>query len=287
MQDIQYILKAVKKDPEIKSFIKDNNIPESVVENNLVTLCSLLAKKKKCEGCPGLDDCRQTIKGQHPVLAQNDCGIYLDYEACDYQKKADDEMNKIRNLRLVATSFQNFDLSNVYQNEQRTKILNRITQIYIDYLAGKKVKGIYIHGPYGTGKTYIMAWLAKTLADKGTEVVFAYYPDLVRQIKSAISSGDLEDILMDIKEAPVLFLDDIGGESNSDFVRDEVLGAILQERMTKNLLTFMSSNLSPDNLREHLATGNKEVDVLKGARIFERIRTLMDFVELKDKNYRN
>lgn len=287
MQDIQNILKEVKKDPEVKSFINENKLTDDVLEKSLATLYSLIAKKKKCVGCTGLDNCRQTINGQLPELAQNDCGIYLDYVPCQYQKEADTAIQKVRNLRLIATSFQNFDLNDLHQNEMRISMLNRVANIYQNYLEGKPVKGLYIHGPYGCGKTYVTAWLAKRLADKGAKVIFAYYPDLVRQIKSAISSGDLEDIIADIRTVQVLFLDDIGGESNSDFVRDEVLGAILQERMTKNLLTFMSSNLSPDMLLDHLAAGSKEVDNVKGARIFERIKTLMDFVELKDKNYRN
>ena len=81
-------------------------------------------------------------------------------------------------------------------------------------------------------------------------------------------------------------LDDIGGESNSDFIRDEVLGAVLQTRMCNNALTFMSSNLNPKLLLDHLSSGSKDVDRVKGSRVFERINTLMEFVELKDKNYR-
>ena len=132
----------------------------------------------------------------------------------------------------------------------------------------------------------MLAWLATKLVDLNAKVIFAYYPELVRQIKSSISEGNLEFYLEELKNVEVLMIDDIGGESNSDFIRDEVLGAILQTRMSNNSLTFMSSNLNPKLLLEHLSSGSKDVDRVKGSRVFERISTLMEFVELKDKNYR-
>ena len=132
----------------------------------------------------------------------------------------------------------------------------------------------------------MLAWLASKLVDLNAKVIFAYYPELVRQIKSSISEGNLEFYLEELKNVEVLMIDDIGGESNSDFIRDEVLGAILQTRMSNNALTFMSSNLNPKLLLDHLSSGSKDVDRVKGSRVFERISTLMEFVELKDKNYR-
>jgi len=85
----------------------------------------------------------------------------------------------------------------------------------------------------------------------------------------------------------VLMLDDFGGETLTSYLRDEVLGAILQERMTNNRLTFMSSNLDPELLLAHLKESNRDIDDLRASRIYERIRTLMEFVKLVDEDYRN
>jgi primosomal protein DnaI len=153
-------------------------------------------------------------------------------------------------------------------------------------MAGEQVKGIYLHGPYGCGKSYIMAWLANKFAENGKKVVFAYYPDLIRQIKSSIATGGLEEAVETLKDADVLFLDDFGGETTTTFIRDEVLGAVLQERMENRKLTFITSNLDPASLHNHLAETAKDVDELKASRIEERITILMEFVELNDSNYR-
>ena len=90
-----------------------------------------------------------------------------------------------------------------------------------------------------------------------------------------------------LKMVEVLILDDFGGETLTGYLRDEVLGAILQERMTNNRLTFMSSNLDQELLLAHLKESNLDIYDLRASRIYERIRTLMEFVKLVDEDYRN
>ena len=57
--------------------------------------------------------------------------------------------------------------------------------------------------------------------------------------------------------------------------------------MCNNRLTFVASNLSDTMLQKHLEDTGKDIDVVKAARLFERVRALMNFVELVDTNYRD
>ena len=72
----------------------------------------------------------------------------------------------------------------------------------------------------------------------------------------------------------------------NSYIRDEVLLPILQERMAYKKPTFMSSNLNTEQLLEHLAEGKTGVDMMRASRVWERIKVLMEIVELKDENYR-
>ena len=81
-------------------------------------------------------------------------------------------------------------------------------------------------------------------------------------------------------------LDDFGAESNSSFIRDEVLGPILQYRANQNLPVFISSNLDLGLLRQHLEDTRDENNAINSSRIIERIELLTDSFELKDQNYR-
>ena len=131
-----------------------------------------------------------------------------------------------------------------------------------------------------------MAYIAKTLSQKGTDVLFMFYPDLVRKVKSLIQENKLEQGITELKNVDVLMLDDFGAENSTVFIRDEILSPILQYRMNNNLPTFMTSNLSDEELINHLADTSNNVDLVRASRIRERIRTTMNYVELDGTVYR-
>ena len=133
----------------------------------------------------------------------------------------------------------------------------------------------------GSGKTYTLAVIAKELTKKGYQVVLAYFPDLVREFKSSIGNNTLETLINKMKQADILMLDDIGGESNSAWIRDEVLGPILQYRLLDEKPTFFSSNLSIKDLARNMQDNNQTASQLKAARIAARISSLTTEFQLK------
>lgn len=280
------LLKKVLENKEICEIINKENLDLNVVDKNLNCLLSYDLKIVKCKSCRGLETCLQASTGYQPIISYNGTKFEIDYAPCKYLKEGINKSKKLNNLQIISSDFSMFNFENVFVNEERQKVLLKIKKCINNYEKGTYTKGLYIHGQYGSGKTYLLAYIAKNLADLGHKVIFAYYPDLARKMKSAISSGELEDIIEELKEVEVLALDDFGGEMLTSFIRDEVIGSILQHRMSNNLLTFASSNLNEKFLMSHLQETNRDIDEVRASRIFERIRALMEFVELKDDNYR-
>ena len=68
--------------------------------------------------------------------------------------------------------------------------------------------------------------------------MLVYFPEFLREIKSSIQDNSIGEKIDAVKRVQVLMLDDIGAEAMSSFVRDDVLGAILQFRMLENLPTL-------------------------------------------------
>lgn len=280
------LLKKVLENKEITTIINEEKLELDVVDKNLTYLLSYDLKNKKCKSCRGLDNCLQASTGYQPTISYNGTKFETDYIPCQYLQIETRKIQKNNNLQLISCNFSTFNFENVFVNQNRQIVLLKIKECINTYEKNNHSKGLYIHGQYGCGKTYLLAYLAKNLAELGHKVIFAYYPDLVRMMKSAISTGELEELIEELKEVEVLVLDDFGGEMLTSFIRDEVLGSILQDRMTNNLLTFMSSNLNEKLLLDHLKESNRDIDELRASRIYERMRALMDFVELKDENYR-
>lgn len=277
-------LKKIINDEYIKKEIISNNLTKVELLNNFNVLLAYYLKKEKCENCNLLENCKQSTKGYKPSISYNGVNFAIDYIPCQYKQKVIDQKKLEKNLICYSCNFDMFNFDDVYVDGNRKEILSKI-KLYLDN-NNLPTKGLYLNGKFGSGKTYILAYLAKKMADSNHKVIFAYYPDLVRVIKSSITTGKLEDIVEELKEIEVLFLDDFGGETLTNFIRDEILGAILQDRMSNQRLTFMSSNLDKQLLLEHLSESAKETDKTRASRIYERIASLMDFIELKDKDYR-
>jgi primosomal protein DnaI len=114
-----------------------------------------------------------------------------------------------------------------------------------------------------------------------------YVPEFLREIKQSIQDQTLNEKIDFVKKAQVLMLDDFGAEAMSAWTRDEVLGTILQYRMAEQLPTFFTSNLSYDELENHLTyTQRGDKDVVKASRIMERIRMVSTDIKLSGENRR-
>ena len=97
----------------------------------------------------------------------------------------------------------------------------------------------------------------------------------------------VEEKLDFLKNVDILLIDDIGAENVTSWGRDEILGTILQYRMNNKLSTFFTSNLTLEELEDHLSITKNSEDKVKARRIIERIKQLTEDRELVSKNRRN
>lgn len=277
-KEVKSFVEELLSDNEVANFLEKENITIDAFNEYLNVFLGYYVKCDSCKECKGLEYCKQAHKGYKPLLVNDEGVVSISYDECQYLLKDDIDKRLDYNLTLIGIKRKNdFD---VYLNEKRLSVLTKIK----DYLDNKPIsKGLYLHGSHGSGKTYLLTYLATNLAKQNHQVIMAYYPDLVRLFKSAIPKGTTEDMIVRLKEVEVLILDDFGGETPNSYIRDEILGPILQERMEYKRLTFMSSNLNLDQLRSHLAESAKDFDVVRASRILERIHVLMEIVELEDK----
>ena len=284
--EIENLTRQALRDPDLLAFIKKHNINRSILYEERNLLLAYIVKKRYCHNCSGLDACRQSVSGKMPVFELNEGRIELEYQACAYLKNAEEVGRGQTNLFLHGINPQDLVDCKIYVNIERGPIMELLKQFLANYPAVKN-KGLYLHGPYGCGKSFLMADFAKKLAQKGHDVLFIYYPDLTRLIKNAIGSPDFEATINQLKQIEILIFDDFGGESPSGFIRDEVLMPILQERMVFHRPLFVTSNLGPDQLKNHFGEDAKFFDQHRAQRVIERLMTLMDFVQLNDRNYRS
>jgi primosomal protein DnaI len=170
-------------------------------------------------------------------------------------------------------------------NDERREALEVSNRFIESIKPGEFVRGMYFFGKYRTGKTYLLSAIANALIEKNVSVVFAYFPDLVRNIKNAFADNSLEAKVKQLKSCGVLILDDVGGEYMTAWFRDEIFGPILQYRLTVGLPVLISSNYKMTDLHRVFAEAKDGVDEVKAMRIMMRIRELTKEIKLSEKSY--
>ncbi len=243
-----------------------------------------------CRGCNKISECKNKIKGYvyTPKVDQNK--IIFSYIACNYKQKLDYDTKYQENVYLFESpkKVKEASLKSLYRNDKnRVEFMKYVNTFVEGLLKNTNPKGIYLHGSYGTGKTYLIAALFNELAKKNIKSAIIYVPEFLRVLKSSFGSGsDFEEKYDYIKKVPLLLLDDIGAEYLTPWARDEILGTILQYRMDEELPTFFTSNMNLTQLEEHFSMTSNGKEEIKARRMIERIKDLTIDFELVGKSNR-
>ncbi|GAA0456427.1 primosomal protein DnaI [Alkalibacillus silvisoli] len=275
----------------VKKLLKEHpELTESQIESQLMKLYEYDDQSLNCEKCKSLQSCINVIPGYVPEARVQSGKVKLIYHECQ-RKEKELYMQKQRSFvqslhmprEIHEASFSQIKLD-AYG---RTEALQKVQQFYErgDQLPNK---GLYLHGSFGVGKTYLLAALANELAKKQIDTLLIFMPEFVREMKASITDSTINQKIDKFKRASVLIFDDIGAEFLSPWFRDEVLGAILQFRMMERLPVFFTSNYDLNELEKMLAkAGRGDVEELKAARIMERISQVSEPVQVTGANHRD
>jgi primosomal protein DnaI len=286
---------VILNDPYVKDFLEKHRpfLNRKIFDTGMLKLYEYSTASKECQDCPSLGECKNMIKGYHPQLILKDKqSIEIDYMRCPSKVQYDSQKEKQSKIKSVyiPSELLKASIHDIYEDdENRFRIKQLVWEFIESYGENQRVKGLYISGGFGVGKTFILCAIANELASiKNTESMIVYFPEYIREIKGVMGNDQLFNAKLEAaKKTPVLMLDDIGAESMTSWMRDEILGPILQHRMLERLPTFFSSNLSMKELLRHYTYSQKgEEEGIKAQRILERIRYLASEIELIDENRR-
>lgn len=279
----------------VQAFLAANGdvVNKAIVDRGLGKLYEYTTQNHDCETCENVANCENIMKGYVPKLAMIRGLIDLDYVKCR-QKIIEDERREVS--AMISSMHMPKDvlkarLATVTYDHNTRVNLGTAANTFMEELktTGQlPSKGFYIYGEFGVGKSYVLGALANELAEQKIKTVLVYVPEFLREMKHAIQDQSLQEKVDYVKKAPVLMLDDLGAETLSTWTRDEILGTVLHYRMAENLPTFITSNFDYDGLEEHLAYSSKgERELVKAARIMERIRSITIPMRLSGKNRRD
>ena len=261
----KFMSEKVLSDVEIIKFIRDNNFTKDDVENNLEKFYQFYISK----------DNLLNIEHRPKLVYENKEVNIVYIETEEYRNKV--ESLKISNrvkTEFIPSRVLTYTFENLSRNREKGILATEIIKVCKNILSKQTTRGVYVYGPTGTGKTYLMGCIYNYFKQNGKEPAILYYPEFIRKIKSKISNNSYDFYIDLIRNEEILIIDDIGAENITEFIRDEVLGPIINHREAEKLPTFFSSNLSIDDLSELLSNGRTTIDKTKALRIVERIHSL-------------
>ena len=273
----KFMSEKVLSDVEIIKFIRDNNFTKDDVENNLEKFYQFYISK----------DTLLNIEHRPKLVYENKEVNIVYIETEEYRNKVESlkTSNRVK-TEFIPSRVLTYTFENLSRNREKGILATEIIKVCKNILSKQTTRGVYVYGPTGTGKTYLMGCIYNYFKQNGKEPAILYYPEFIRKIKSKISNNSYDLYIDLIRDEEILIIDDIGAENITEFIRDEVLGPIINHREAEKLPTFFSSNLSIDDLAELLSNGKTTVDRTKALRIVERIHSLCSSHFLDGENER-
>jgi primosomal protein DnaI len=297
-QEVENRIKLIFADPLMQQFRSQHpEIDDKVIHANQNKMYQYLNEQKNCSNCPGLELCPNDLVGHYTVLQTESHNeqwyVYDKKKSC---RKFNAQMNqeaihkRIHSLYVDPYVFQElYSFEDILNRDlQRAPAVNQITK-YIEKTIdeGLQTTGLYLVGPLGTGKTFLMCYMLYQLAKVGLTGAIVYMPDFAEDLKSLFhDSQKMKDMIDLMKETELLVFDDIGSENLNPWMRDHVIGAILNARMNRKP-TFFTSNYELSSLEKHFSFTSKEGDdEFKGKRLMDRIRPFVETVVVEGTNQR-
>ena len=269
-EDYRRLLNDALQDPDVQTFLKENSekINPDAVSTSAASIYEFYNNKRHVS---------ELSKGYYPKLTVNNHNIEVAYypneRTQNREKRSQYETGFV--LMDMPSDIRRAKLDD-YNGDGRVDALGKSLDFIDNYLHQDGfTPGLYLAGDFGVGKTYLLGAIANELFKNDVHTTLMHFPTFAVEMKNSIGSNSVLAKVNKIKDAEILMLDDIGADSMSSWIRDEVLGVILQYRMQENLPTFFSSNFSMNELEKHLSVNQKgESEPVKAKRIMERVKYL-------------
>ena len=215
------------KNQAFKRLLKTIEVDVDTAMKYTSSLEETVEELQHCSKCSGLIDCQNRCEGHILYPEKKGKQIVFSYTPCKYEKeRKQKEANIItRDKELSMASMADIDAS----DKKRLPVVKWLIDFCKSYEKTTPHKGLYLHGTFGCGKTYLISAAFNELSKKRISTEIVYYPELLRDLKSDFDLfGDTIDYLENVD---LLLIDDIGAEKVTEWSRDEILGTILQHRM--------------------------------------------------------
>ena len=257
---------------EIKKIIEKLDVSMEEFNYYLGYFLSYYEDRCFCKKCKNIDTCEKEIKGMILKLHKNEDGtIDREYALCP---KIEEQRKMYSNylIRDFNDELLKIDLDSIDNRKGRFKFEKKLMEIDLD----KANEGMFVYGPSNSGKTYPLIALCNEYVKENKKCVFVEVKNFIFSLQGTFKSnkGDYEKLMDTVKNADVLVFDGLGEEKQSEWVRDSVIGTVLEYRSKNHLLTYITScfNLNEIEKLYSISEAGAEVGKMKAKKFVNTIK---------------
>lgn len=286
IDDSDELIEELLQNKEIRSFVMKYDLTNKTIVSNMNAFLTYVDDASLNKD--GVIESKN-YEGFIPYLAFSNGVVTVNYKQIEKENNESKIVSLNMPKELLDAHLEDYSLT----TDERRNLYQYARAFISSFDDPIPMKGMYISGPFRTGKTYLAAAIGNELANKGFNVVMAYYPELSSYLKSSIGNDEFQEIVNKLKVCDLLILDDFGGEAINPFIRDEALGVVLNHRMIKNKPIIITTNIPVTRISDtSLRKDGSEGEKIKALRILERIKELTTeyflskrYEDLNKKNY--
>lgn len=224
-----------------------------------------------CGHCRTPKQCRLKIGEQTRVVGCMCACQNRQYEAEQAAEKDRKERIRLRRLRAECVQDRKLDACRFEAADDNENI--RRCRAYVERWVEVKASnaGLLFYGDTGGGKTFAAACIANALIDRGIPVMVTSLPRIIN------AGWDKGEIIAGLHRYPLLMLDDLGVERDSEYAM-EIVYTVIDERYKAGKPLIVTTNLSLQELKAPKSMAHQ--------RIYSRVLEMCVPVFFPPKSYR-
>ena len=168
------------------------------------------------------------------------CGIQERLQAAFRQKAEGLRQECFTDRKMMQSTFAADDGG----NERVTRALKSYVDNFDTFV--EKGKGLLLHGPVGTGKTFAAACVANALIDKGVAARMTDFRWLANTLFDM--RGGKQEYIDSLSRFPLLIFDDLATERKTEYMQ-EVVFNFIDSRYRSGLPMIITTNLTLEELK--------------------------------------
>ena len=154
------------------------------------------------------------------------------------------ELELLRNM-----TFDNFDWKRVNLPPEQRENLEKVYRLALDFAKSPEGWLVFV-GDTGCGKTHLAAAIANYRLQAGKPAKFEVVPDFLDHLRftfSPESPVSYDQVFEEVKNAPLLILDDFGEQSTTPWAQEK-LYQVINYRYNARLATVITTRLTTEEM---------------------------------------